>query len=789
MEKKREPLRYRSVAATDSKPWSYIAGLDKINDVGCYIVELKHGMGNDELPLPDCDQEHYIVGTLIVTESGTEKLQKNRIVGQTLILPQCCDGNVAIYSRTCNLIDKDYKWSHWVSTQQKKQVGHVTSLDGFTQDGIYSGVYISQDSSSETFVLTVIDNDVAATASGKIRSISQFKNSLNVDGTFSYKTRVGRGAANVVWGEWVDVGAADTTDIQDNSITAQKLSIDVRDRVEMIPALVEYTRDTEATASRLGFYDETITLTSADLLPMTWNGTKMVSSTNYNIWIIPLYNGRRYKCSNIPFIQSLRLCDKRPLLEENITMTAAIGLETGTFTATEDTKYLVITVFIAPTNVSNKKEYDGSSYEIFAFESGLIEDVTATNDNLAKVAESVEKNDKAIVFFKRETNGRLGAKDRTIVLTSDDYDGLIWNGSAFQVATPSYNGFVIPVYPGERIRYIDNYRANNVCTLTEYPTVGSSSRVRTRTELNGDFIVQNNEHCLFLNATVSTFTPYKVIADDGSVSERFDALKRQQSPLYGKTIVCFGDSITEFNDSDGKGWSDYLATMSGANVIRAGIGGTQLATRKEVIETPTDYLEAYGAIDISNLVKAWATKDWTAVDNAITWLASNKSDDNSAAIERLKATSIENVDIVIIFGGSNDFNNSTFGTPTDINPVGNTCGGINQVVDSIQAAKPNMPIYFFTPIPRMATPEIWCDEYRINDKDSEGRSLSFPSLIERIQECVRYNHLPCCDMFNALGINRKNILTYAPDGVHPTKAYPLVANRIYSFIMANRIWQ
>ena len=233
MEKKKELLRYRSVAATDSKPWSYIAGLDKINDVGCYIVELKHGMGNDELPLPDCDQEHYIVGTLIVTESGTENLQKNRIVGQTLILPQCGDGNVAMYSRSYNnLPGEEYKWSHWISTQQNTQVGQVTSLDGFTQGGIYSGVYMSQGSSLETFVLTVIDNDVAATASGKVRSISQFKNSLLVDGTFSYKTRVAQGNGSVTWGNWVDLGAADSTDIQDNSITIQKLSVDVREKVE-----------------------------------------------------------------------------------------------------------------------------------------------------------------------------------------------------------------------------------------------------------------------------------------------------------------------------------------------------------------------------------------------------------------------------------------------------------------------------------------------------------------------------------------------------------------------------
>lgn len=219
--------------------WREVAGLNEIIDVGCYVVQLKHGAGKYELPLPACNKEHYITATLIVTESGTDDtLQKNRVIGQTLILPQCDDGNVAMYSRSYNnLPGKEYKWSHWISTQLNTQVGQVTSLDGFTQGGIYSGVYMSQDSSLETFVLTVIDNDVAATASGKVRSISQFKNSLLVDGTFSYKTRVGRGKGAITWGSWMDIGAADTADIQDNSITAQKLSTEVRENVDKIPLL------------------------------------------------------------------------------------------------------------------------------------------------------------------------------------------------------------------------------------------------------------------------------------------------------------------------------------------------------------------------------------------------------------------------------------------------------------------------------------------------------------------------------------------------------------------------
>ena len=125
MEKKREPLRCRSVAEDDSMSWREVAGLNEIIDVGCYVVQLKHGAGNDELPLPLCDQEHYVVGTLIVTESGTEKLQKNRVIGQTLILSQCNDGQTGIYYRSLAPVNSVQVWSEWnalLSTGQFNEI-------------------------------------------------------------------------------------------------------------------------------------------------------------------------------------------------------------------------------------------------------------------------------------------------------------------------------------------------------------------------------------------------------------------------------------------------------------------------------------------------------------------------------------------------------------------------------------------------------------------------------------------------------------------------------------------
>lgn len=66
------------------------------------------------------------------------------------------------------------------------------------------------------------------------------------------------------WGSWVDLGAASTTDIQDGSITPQKLSSDIRTSVEnplrplFVAAGAEYN-DTNVDKTRIAPWGETVT--------------------------------------------------------------------------------------------------------------------------------------------------------------------------------------------------------------------------------------------------------------------------------------------------------------------------------------------------------------------------------------------------------------------------------------------------------------------------------------------------------------------------------------------------
>lgn len=729
-------VKYKPLSAENDSAFKTERSLDTMTFSGSYLVEITHNGTDVGLPIDDCGEEHYIVGTLVVTDSGTGgRKQKNRVIGQALTITSRQSKNTKVYTRTF----AGGEWSQWRSLA-------VT--------GMYNNIS-TPDELLATVESLVTENTRAKEVEESVKRTAVDLSSLACTADNENVTITGK-----------SMGGEVVNSIKIPAATTEKAGV----------MSAENKRTLHNIDSRLGFNNETIVFKADDLLPMTWDGTKMVSSTNFNVWIVPLNEGREYKSVFLSFLNSRRTCSEYPVLGKELSMSAV----SDSFKATSEMKYIVVTV--------DMRIYDGSDYEISASGHGLLEKFENLVPLVNETNNLAADTQKLMSLHIREAYACIGSKERTYVLTSDGYDNIIWNGTKFVSATSSkYNGFVVPIYPGERIKCLVDVYANNMRTITEYPTDGSSNFVRTRSELGDEFIVQENEHYLFINNYVPKFTNYKVICGIGSINSQLDDFRQSQYPLYGKTIVCFGDSLTEGNGDDGKGYADYLAELTQANIIRGGVGGTQLATRKEVVETPTDYLEAYGAVDISNLVKAWANKDWTAVDNAIAWLTENRNDNNSNQIEKLKANPIENTDIVIVFGGSNDCANGTFGAPNDTNPVMNTCGGINQIIYSILSVKPDMPIYFFTPIPRMVI-DTWCDDYRTDQSDAHG-SLSFPSLVKRIKECVEHNHIPCCDMYNAIGINRKNIYTYADDGVHPNHGYSMLANKMYSFIMANRNWQ
>ena len=99
-------------------------------------------------------------------------------------------------------------WKRWEKYQTNVEVGMVTSLDEFVDNGIYSGVYNQggQPTEIETFVVLVINNYAVANEN---KTITQIKYGTRVNGEFAMQTRSKGVATGGVWSEWQSVGGID----------------------------------------------------------------------------------------------------------------------------------------------------------------------------------------------------------------------------------------------------------------------------------------------------------------------------------------------------------------------------------------------------------------------------------------------------------------------------------------------------------------------------------------------------------------------------------------------------
>ena len=250
--------------------WGNSSHVDTYTTAGIYNIKGERTNAADGLPIANSNPGHTISARLVVLDSsisGTGK-DTDKCVTQILTLSNRVGGDGDVYVRTgraasTNVLVGGNGWEPWGKLQQNIGVGQVTSLNNYIDNGMYSGVYTDGSTFFETFVMVVINNYAVAGATGGVRSVSQFKYTLNLDGTFSYKTRTGQGNTGISWGNWVDIGAATTADIQDNSITAQKLCVDVREKVNnplrplFIAAGAEYN-DSGADKTKTAPWGETV---------------------------------------------------------------------------------------------------------------------------------------------------------------------------------------------------------------------------------------------------------------------------------------------------------------------------------------------------------------------------------------------------------------------------------------------------------------------------------------------------------------------------------------------------
>lgn len=238
----------------------------------------------------------------------------------------------------------------------------------------------------------------------------------------------------------------------------------------------------------------------------------------------------------------------------------------------------------------------------------------------------------------------------------------------------------------------------------------------------------------------------------------------QRNNLTGKKITFLGDSITEGSGANptAKRYSTVLSGYYGAIENNLGVAGTCLAS---------------GAVGHS---------------------------DSSRFVERATVANLQGSDLIIIFGGTNDFSydSKAIGdlfVETTITPVGRIgskeltapsdtdtfAGALHELINTVRANCPNVPIVLVTPLNR----GNYTSE-RPSSKQSNVNGNFLYEFCDAIKTIGAFYSLPVCDMSKSeLDFSNDAIATqYSADKLHPNNAgHEIIAKLLYRFIEDNVI--
>lgn len=213
--------------------------------------------------------------------------------------------------------------------------------------------------------------------------------------------------------------------------------------------------------------------------------------------------------------------------------------------------------------------------------------------------------------------------------------------------------------------------------------------------------------------------------------------------LAGKKILFLGDSITEGHGASdvSKCFVSLIAEREKANCVNYGIGGTRIAKQaKPSAEAVWDryYLSRVPEMD-------------------------------------------EEADVVVVFGGTNDFGHgdAPLGTFED-RTVDTFYGALHLLYISLIEKYPKSDIVVLTPLHRLNEDNPYGDGYK------EVPTAELKVYVNIMREVAEYYSLPVLDLFAASGLQPKVPVIqemYMPDGLHPSDAgYEILANKIAQFL-------
>ena len=212
--------------------------------------------------------------------------------------------------------------------------------------------------------------------------------------------------------------------------------------------------------------------------------------------------------------------------------------------------------------------------------------------------------------------------------------------------------------------------------------------------------------------------------------------------LKGKKIAFLGDSITEgcgVSTMENVYWN-ILARRTGAECYGYGIGGTRIAPQRYLEEGAEDGY--YGS----------------RVDSMI-----------------------PDADIVVVFGGTNDFGHgdAPFGTIHDTDER-TFCGALHARCRKLIDRYPEAQLVIMTPLHRDSE-----DDGPYNERGIR-LSANLEGYVDAIIKIAAFYAIPVLDLFRVSGIqSRVPVLKerYIPDGLHPNDAgHARIADKLIGFL-------
>lgn len=207
--------------------------------------------------------------------------------------------------------------------------------------------------------------------------------------------------------------------------------------------------------------------------------------------------------------------------------------------------------------------------------------------------------------------------------------------------------------------------------------------------------------------------------------------------LQGLKINFLGDSITEGHGCSGDEtkFTSLIASQYGAVTRCYGIGGTRLARQTKPSENPRHDLDFPSRV----------------------------------------AEMDPDADLVVVFGGTNDFGHgdAPFGAFSD-RTVHTFCGALHALYTALLEKYPEAVIMVMTPLHR-STEAI---------PNMHGKVLR--EYVDMVRQTAEYYALPVLDLYAVSGIQPAVPVMkdkYMPDGLHPNDAgHVILANKIARFI-------